>query len=146
MNISGGEPFIHPDLVSLIQHNIKNGLVTNVYSSGNFSDAEFARVLDAKISPAYLKFTFNYQSSDETIFQRLTNAAPFSVNDVHRRVIQLLDMGYNLGAHIVPNKINFDTLYESVRHLRDMGISQIGLLRMVAQERALDRFSFFVFR
>ena len=138
INTSGGEPFLHPDLVAFIEHNIKNGLKTNVYTSGNMTREEFDRVMAANISPEHLKFTFNYQSCSEKVFKALTNAEPFSVNDVHSYMKEMMAKGYEVGVHMVPNRLNLDTLHSSVKHLRDMGVSNIGILRMVAQERALD--------
>lgn len=138
LNVSGGEPFEHPHLIDFIKYNSANGIKTNVYTSGNFSEEKLDNLLSQNISNKDLKLTFNYQSAVDEVFQKLTNAAPFSVEDVNRYIKKVVDSGYTVGAHMVPNKLNINTLQMSVEKLQNLGVSNIGLLRMVIQERALD--------
>jgi len=138
LNISGGEPLLYPELVSYLSFNKQLNLVSTIYTSGNADFKQFfASIHKTTVSNKDLRFIFNYQSIDCSVFNELTNSTEcFSLNTINENISLCLKKGFDVEVHIVPNSKNISTIYETCSFLKSIGISKVSLLRIVYQGRA----------
>ena len=52
-----------------------------------------------------------------------------------------IDCGIPVECHIVPNKINLDSLSDTAHQLLDMGVKRVSFLRLVPQGNAVDNWA-----
>jgi len=137
INISGGEPLLRSDIEDLIAYNESIGLKSCVYTSGNIKDTKkFGAIIDKTLSKRSVKFIFNYPSCQKDIFQYLIKNTRFEPSQIDSHIAYLLSEGIEVEAHIVPNAINVGHLFETITHLKSLGIKKVSLLRLVLQGRA----------
>lgn len=137
INISGGEPLLRNDIGDYILFNESIGLNTNIYTSGNIADNSIFTLLLEKIrSKKSIKYIFNYPSCQKDVFQRLINSDQFEPSQIDSHISFLIENGIDVETHIVPNALNIDSLYNSIAHLKLIGVRQVSLLRLVLQGRA----------
>lgn len=138
INISGGEPLLRSDLMDIISVNESLNLKTKIYTSGNVKTKDMFHLILEKIKyNENLSFIFNYPSVDKYVFQKLINNDNFEPLKIDSYILMLLKNNINVEVNIVPNAINIDSLYETIEHLKNLGISQVNLLRLVIQGRAV---------
>lgn len=137
INISGGEPLLNEALAEFIDFCYKNELKTNIYTSGNVDFKPFLNSYYIKnIDKSYFKFIFNYHSSNPEIFDKLINCNGFGLDIINENIKLCLENNFDVEVHIVPNALNIDTIYETTRFLKEIGVKKVSLLRMVFQGRA----------
>jgi radical SAM protein with 4Fe4S-binding SPASM domain len=137
INISGGEPLLRDDLSKLVTFNENIGLDTVIYTSGNIETYKpFQKIIDGLKNKNRIKFIFNYPSIDRNIFQKLINSTNFEPSTIDNYVSYLLSEGIEVETHIVPNALNVDSLYSTIKHLKSIGVKKVSLLRLVLQGRA----------
>ena len=142
LSLSGGEPFLHPNIVELIESCGQYPLERlYVYTSGVMSGAgdvavpiSDARILECTRA-ADATLVFNVQSCIEAIHDavvgrrghlRLTLA---SMRNAARA-------GIAVECHIVPNRQNVSSLAATARELLRLGARKISFLRLVLQGHA----------
>ena len=139
INLSGGEPLLNEELCEILSFAGTLGLKIAIYTSGNVVDSSlFERVVETDIPKSDLKFIFNYQSNNNDVFQKLINDQSISIDEIDNAICKLLNSSINVESHIVPNSINIDYLFETVQHLKSIGVNRVSLLRMVFQGRAAN--------
>lgn len=138
INISGGEPFLHSDFMGYLSFNKAHGIKSVIYTSGNFEiESVLNKFLINGITQSDVRVIFNYQSSDEHIFNQLNG-----INDnntfkrVNNNLILFVANNFDVEAHIVPNALNLDTIYDTSHFLKENGVKKVSLLRIVYQGRA----------
>jgi len=137
INISGGEPLLKADLDEFVDFCYKNELKTNVYTSGNVDFKPFlASDCIKNVDKTYIKFIFNYHSSSPETFNKLVNCSGFGLDIINKNIKLCLENNFDVEVHIVPNALNIDTIYETSRFLKNLGVKRVSLLRMVFQGRA----------
>lgn len=143
VSLSGGEPFLHPDIVKIAEYVNQRGMTCLLYTSGIVLlkegipasvPAETLEAIKGKVS----KLIVNIEAADETVYNRImgTSFGGFSLmkNTIHNAVAA----GIVVEAHMVPMKINYQHIPNVVNLCVDLGVSQLSFLRLVAQGRALD--------
>ncbi len=139
INISGGEPLLKDDLLDFISYNASIGLYSIIYTSGNvFIDNFLKELKNNKELHNKTNFIFNYQSVYPQIFSRLTKCKEETIGIINSNIEKCINSDFNVEAHIVPNALNIDTIYETCLFLKDIGVSKVSLLRMVFQGRAVS--------
>jgi radical SAM protein with 4Fe4S-binding SPASM domain len=142
LEISGGEPLMHPDLFEIVAYATMNRLETVLYTSGvalneygrEFSiTAEFA----GKLRRLGLeKIIFNMQGAIAETHESITQKEGSFKNLVHGIKVMKL-MGCWVGVHFVPMKLNYTELKDVIQMCHKLGVNEIGLLRFVPQGRGL---------
>lgn len=137
INLSGGEPLLNKELCDILSFAGSLGLKVTIYTSGNIPDFNiFNMLLEANLPKSDLKLIFNYPSSKNEIFQTLINDQSVDICSIDDAIQKLLNNTIEVETHIVPNAINLASLYETVTHLKNIGVPKVSLLRMVFQGRA----------
>lgn len=134
--VSGGEPFMHEDIYKIIFDIVAHDVRATIYTSGNVCDFDgIVQIFDGKINKNMLRFIINYPSADELEYKVLVNKE-IDILKVDDIILKLLSLGFLVEAHIVPNEINVKSLYNTLSHLKVLGVSRVSLLRIVFQGRA----------
>lgn len=135
VSISGGEPLCHPNIVDVVQGLFLHGLHVNIYTTGLCFDG-LGELISYKnwgdFRTANPTLIFNIQSSTPEIHDRIVGrngAFPLT----REAMLRAYEEGYRVEVHIVPNKINLDSLENTVHDLIDWGIERVSFLRIVYQ-------------
>lgn len=139
---SGGEPFLHPDIVKMIEFAYNQGINSYIYSSGIYMDDSnnrgpipneiFAQIVNkvAKIIyniETYEKNTYNMIMGSQGCFDYLCESIRRAVN-----------IGIIVEGHFVPNAINKNQIEQTLKYCTDLGISKVSFLRLVIHGRAYE--------
>jgi len=142
LEISGGEPLMHPNLFEIIRRAKMNRLEAILYTSGMASDKhgrEFSisSNLAAKLRRFGIdKVVFNLQGSSAEMHDSITQKKGSFKNVVHS-IRTMKSLGCWVGVHFVPMKPNHLDLKHVIRLCHTLGVDEIGLLRFVPQGRGL---------
>lgn len=135
ISISGGEPLCHPDIVEIVHGLVSHGLRVNIYTTGLCFDGN-GKVISYKNWDAFRAanptLIFNIQSSTPAIHDRIVErkGAFFLTKEA---MLKAHEEEYRVEVHIVPNKINLDSIENTVNDLIDWGIERVSFLRIVYQ-------------
>jgi len=138
--LSGGEPFLHPNLIEMISYLHKIGLNTNIYTSGIIFDgdmnyASLSKELLNSIAGKVSKLIFNIESSNSDTYDKIMGTLGcFSLMQQSVKIANSL--GIVTEAHFVPMKININEIESMVGFCKELGLSKISFLRLVIHGRA----------
>lgn len=135
VSISGGEPLCHPDILDIVNGLAKQKLQPVIYTTGlvfgrGGSVEAFANWLSFKDANPTL--IFNIQSSDPEIHDRIVRRQG-ALLLTKQALLHAKACGFKVEVHVVPNKINIDSIEATVRDLIEWGIERISFLRIVYQ-------------
>lgn len=139
---SGGEPFLHPDIIPMIDYVHSIGINSYVYTSGivlngygeNSSLPE--DVLHA-ISSKVTKLIFNIEASNSNTYDLIMRTRNcFEI--MKQSVLNANKYGIVTEAHFVPMKLNVSEVESTILLCEQLGISKISFLRLVLHGRAFD--------
>lgn len=137
INLSGGEPLLSQELCDILTFAEKIGLMITIYTSGNIPDQTiFDKIVNTDISNSNLKLIFNYPSFNNDVFQTLINDRSIIIDSIDRAITKFINHSVSVETHIVPNALNIESLFETVKHLKKLRVKKVSLLRMVFQGRA----------
>jgi len=134
VNISGGEPLLHKDIIDIIKYIYSKGIKIKLYTSG--FDLKFKEKLKEIYS--YIDvIVFPYYSNDIKVFNKIVN------NDkgyyyVNKGIELALEYGMNIEAHIVPMSLNMESLSETIEYLISKNINRVNILKLVNQGRTSE--------
>ena len=137
---SGGEPFLHPDIVKMIEFVHSQGLNSYVYSSGVYMDDLNVRgpvpdrILE-KIAGKVTKLIYNIEAAEEKIYDIIMGTQgcfKFLEESIRKSVA----LGIVVEGHFVPNRINKDQIEQTLRYCTNLGVEKVSFLRLVLPGRA----------
>jgi radical SAM protein with 4Fe4S-binding SPASM domain len=140
LEISGGEPLVHPCLPQIIGCASKNNLETILYTSGNRWDAGRKIValdinLTKKLRACGLeKVIFNLQGATPNVHDAITQVKGSFDNAVQGMKV-VKSLGLWVGVHFVPMKLNYKEFRNIHRLCQDLEVDELGVLRFVPQGR-----------
>lgn len=142
INISGGEPFLHPGLKQIIDHVYKQGTKCYIYTSGVSSvdgkpttvSEEILKSLKEKVD----KYIVNVEAIDEDTYNRVMGTKFGGFGMMKQFVKNAVGLRNIVEAHFVPMKLNYHQISDVVRMCTELGISRVSFLRFVAQGRGLE--------
>ncbi|HHZ00379.1 MAG TPA: radical SAM protein [Tissierellia bacterium] len=139
--LSGGEPFLHPNLIDMVKHAKKDGLEVFIYTSGICMkngenaplDLERLSILkDLNVD----KLIFNMQAAEEGLYDRIMgNKGCFKI--MKESIMSASSLGIFTEIHFVPMKININQIDKVIDLASSLGVKKISFLRLVIQGRAL---------
>ncbi|MFZ5989340.1 MAG: radical SAM/SPASM domain-containing protein [Bacillota bacterium] len=141
--ISGGEPFLHPDIIKFIQYSKKQNLEVFVYTSGivlnslGWYDCLNKSILKELNEIGLDRLIYNVQSSDEILYNTImgtNNCFGLMKTSIKNSV----EVGLFSEIHFVPMKVNYKQVYSVLEMARELGVSKVSFLRLVIQGRALQ--------
>lgn len=140
--ISGGEPFLHPDIITMIDLTNSLGLVSYIYTSGVIFDSQGNRSsLDENTLRAVAgkvgKIIFNIGAgTSETYDSIMGTTGCFDL--MKQSVATAVSLGICTEAHFVPMRLNIDQIEQAFQLCMGLGMKRVSFLRLVLQGRALD--------
>lgn len=138
--LSGGEPFLHPNLLEIVRQIASCGIAVDIYSSGVLKEANTPEPLSFErlslMKDAGLRsLLFNVQSVDESTYDHITQSKG------HFPLLQLsianaIACGIRTEIHFVPMRQNVHEAEEIIRFAERTGIEQVNFLKLVPHGRA----------
>ena len=140
MTLSGGEPFLYPDLSELLKFLYQENIGTSIYTCGVIKDVEGSlcpipkqrfielRKLNAK------KVIFSLHGANASIQDTIAQTKG-SFDYVMESLDRALDCGLNVELHVVPMKSNLECLEDILKIAKTKRIPRVSLLRFVPQGR-----------
>lgn len=141
ISLSGGEPFMHPNIKEIIDYIYSKGISCLVYSSGiimtnknepSSVPLELLQVIKHKVS----KLIVNVEAEEEKTYNTIMGTAFGGFSLMQMTIRKAIALGIIVEAHMVPMKVNYLQIPGVVKLCVDLGISQISFLRLVIQGRA----------
>ena len=139
LNLSGGEPFLHKNIIEIIDRARLLGLEVTIYSSGLCSNG----IMYLPIPDNYInrckelgvkKIVFNMQSYNDEIHKIITNGElKQSIRD--KSIQKCINSGIDTEINIVPMKINMNEIMMICDNAINLGCNKINLLGLVMQGR-----------
>jgi len=138
IQISGGEPFTHPDLLKICECLSKENKKTLIYTCGNINLKGRLHQIPYRTLEMIKEFRieslrFNLQSHKPEIHNFLTNSNSFK--NTILSIKSSVELGFNTEIHIIPFKQNYLDLSESIEFFRSLGISKVKFLRFIPHGR-----------
>lgn len=138
--LSGGEPFLHPDLIEIVQYISGHGIICDIYSAGIIKSSDGLSALsknnlyNLKLAGVH-RIMFNFQSLNENIYNLImgtTNCQPLLIESIDNTVA--CDIEAEL--HFVPMKYNINEIEGVLSFAEDHNIQQVSFLKLVEHGRA----------
>lgn len=139
ISLSGGEPLEHPELDGVLADLRELGLGVGLYTTGMIRRNGTATSFRGWRGIAVLvrAVVFNIQSLDESVHDELVGRGG-ALALTMASMEAALEAGCMVEVHIVPNRINIESIERTVRGLWSKGVKQVSLLRLVRQGYARD--------
>lgn len=141
LSISGGEPFLHENLIDIVEYSKSKGLKTYIYTSGIMIDKkDVVTTLNFNrlnlLSKAGLdKIIFDLPAVEEDIYDDFMGTKGYL-----KYALKSIDNSKKLGIfteiHFVPTKINVNQIDKIVSYANSVGIDMISFLGLVPHGRA----------
>lgn len=140
LNISGGEPMLHPDILDIIKYADKKNMRINVYTSGVCLD-EYGKPCPIPEmflqESGYVRFVFNLPAVDNDVYNQFTETRGHL--KIVKESINNVTMSGNYAyasIHFVPTKINISQICKVLQFAESVGIREVKFLGLVLQGRA----------
>lgn len=135
---SGGEPFIHPDIVRMIDYVHSKGIQTYIYTSGIFLDnnnlSEIPESLIYNISSNVTKLIFNLETVTPSIYDSIMGTKD-CFKYLKASIESAVKAGITCEAHFVPMKLNISEVEKIIEFCDEVKISKLSFLRFVPHGR-----------
>lgn len=137
---SGGEPFLHKDIVEMIRYVSSLKMQSYIYTSGivfddNNERTSLSREILSSISPYVTKIIFNIEAANEKTYD-LVMGTKGCFQYLLTSISEAKKCSILLEAHFVPMKVNINEIYDVVNLCEKKSISKLSFLRLVTHGRA----------
>lgn len=140
--LSGGEPFLHPEIVEMVKYVHSLGLDSYVYTSGIIFDADGRKApLDRDVLRAIAgkvtKLIFNIEAGTQDTYDMVMGTRG-CFEKMKQSVIMANELSILTEAHFVPMKLNIHEVEKAVSLCSELNISKVSFLRLVLHGRAQE--------
>jgi MoaA/NifB/PqqE/SkfB family radical SAM enzyme len=140
--LSGGEPFLHPDIVEIVKLISDCNIIVDIYSCGIAKDAGGPKPLSLELLLTMKKvglrsLLFNLQSTNENTYDLITQTKGHFLL-LYESISNAIKCGIRTEIHFVPMRQNMDDAVDMIQFAEQMGIEQVNFLKLVPHGRALD--------
>lgn len=143
--LSGGEPFLHPQILDIISYIAKQQLICYVYTSGIFMKDEVYSSLPNEYIEAIRgmvdKVIFNVEADSSTLYDQIMGTDVGGFDMMKKSINDCVSSGLVVETHVVPMQVNFKHLKSIFEMCYQLGVSKVSILRLVLQGRALVNLS-----
>lgn len=141
--LSGGEPFLHPQILEIITYIAKQHLLCYVYTSGIYmnDNAIYSSLpneyIDA-IRGMVNKVIFNVEAETSILYDQIMGTDVGGFELMKQSIRDCVSSGLTVEAHVVPMQVNFRHLKSIFDMCYQLGVAKVSILRLVVQGRALE--------
>ena len=143
--LSGGEPFLHPQILDIISYIAKQQLTCYVYTSGIYMKDEVYSSLPNEYIEAIRgmvdKIIFNVEADSSTLYDQIMGTDIGGFDMMKKSINDCVSSGLVVETHVVPMQVNFKHLKSIFEMCYQLGVSKVSILRLVLQGRALENLS-----
>ena len=143
--LSGGEPFLHPQILDIISYIAKQQLICYVYTSGIYMKDEVYSSLPNEYIEAIRgmvdKVIFNVEADTSTLYDQIMGTDVGGFDMMKKSINDCVSSGLVVETHVVPMQVNFKHLKSIFEMCYQLGVSKVCILRLVLQGRALVNLS-----
>ena len=140
--LSGGEPFLHPQIVEIVSYIAKQHLACYVYTSGIYMEDEIYSSLPNEyiesIRGMVDKIIFNVEADNSALYNQIMGTDVGGFDLMKKSISDCVSSGLTVETHVVPMRINFNHLKSIFEMCYQLGVSKVSILRLVLQGRALE--------
>ena len=138
--LSGGEPFLHTDLINIISYAVQKGLILDIYSSGIVGTYGKEEAIEESVlieckKAGLNRIMFNLEAAHPEAYDSImgtTNNFPLVIESIKRAKKQNIETE----IHFVPMKQNFNEAKHVVKLAKELGVCCVSFLRLVPHGRA----------
>lgn len=140
--LSGGEPFLHPDLLEIVRQISDCCMTVDIYSCGILKETGTPEPLSVERlslmkNAGLSSLLFNVQSVDESTYDRITQSkGHFPL--LQMSIAHAIACGIRTEIHFVPMRQNVHEAEEVIRFAERTGIKQVNFLKLVPHGRAQE--------
>ncbi|ABO49061.1 Radical SAM domain protein [Desulforamulus reducens MI-1] len=140
--ISGGEPFLHPDIKELLKYLKKKDISTCIYTSGVIQEGNDLipfpdRLVDFLRNGLVHNLIFSIQGADSLTHDNITGISGSQIITLES-IAKVKKNLLPFEIHFVPMKLNYLEIPQVINLAEQLGANQVSLLRLVPQGRCLD--------
>lgn len=143
--LSGGEPFLHPQILDIISYIAKQQLICYVYTSGIYMKDEVYSSLPNEYIEAIRgmvdKVIFNVEADSSALYDQIMGTDVGGFDMMKKSINDCVSSGLVVETHVVPMQANFKHLKSIFEKCYQLGVSKVSILRLVLQGRALENLS-----
>lgn len=143
--LSGGEPFLHPQILDIISYIAKQQLTCYVYTSGIYMKDEVYSSLPNEYIEAIRgmvdKVIFNVEADSSALYDQIMGTDVGGFDLMKKSISDCVSSGLVVETHVVPMQVNFKHLKSIFEMCYQLGVSKVSILRLVLQGRALENLS-----
>ena len=143
--LSGGEPFLHPQILDIISYIAKQQLTCYVYTSGIYMKDEVYSSLPNEYIEAIRgmvdKVIFNVEADTSALYDQIMGTDVGGFDMMKKSISDCVSSGLVVETHVVPMQVNFKHLKSIFEMCYQLGVSKVSILRLVLQGRALVNLS-----
>ena len=143
--LSGGEPFLHPQILDIISYIAKQQLICYVYTSGIYMKDEVYSSLPNEYIEAIRgmvnKVIFNVEADSSTLYDQIMGTDVGGFDMMKKSINDCVSSGLVVETHVVPMQVNFKHLKSIFEMCYQLEVSKVSILRLVLQGRALENSS-----
>jgi radical SAM protein with 4Fe4S-binding SPASM domain len=142
INLSGGEPLIHPHILDICSYIKEKGLTIDVYTCGNIGYLDGNnRSIDNKLLASLKKIgikslIFSIHGDTAETHETVTTRKG-SFDNLIQSIKHSIKTGLFTELHFVPTKLNYKTLPDVMELSDKLKVNRISILRFVPQGRGL---------
>ena len=143
--LSGGEPFLHPQILNIFSYIAKQQLICYVYTSGIYMKDEVYSSLPNEYIEAIRgmvdKVIFNVEADSSALYDQIMGTDVGGFDMMKKSINDCVSSGLVVETHVVPMQVNFKHLKSIFEMCYQLGVSKVSILRLVLQGRALENLS-----
>lgn len=138
--LSGGEPFLHTDIVEIIQYAVDKGLILDIYSSGIVGEHNQEQPIEKELlcqckKAGLNRIIFNLQATRSDIYDSIMQTK-HNFKNLLESIKRTQECGIETELHFVPMKQNFKEIDNVIQLAKQLDVCQISFLKLVPHGRA----------
>jgi len=142
LNLTGGEPLLHPHLFDIAKYAKKKNLKVGLFTCGKFSEGaptkeEQSTIIEKIVETEFDNIEMALHAPSAEMHDSITDV-PGSFKRIYQFIKELASRTDRLEINFVPMQINAEELPEVVQFVASLGVRELNVLRFMAQGRGRE--------